>query len=115
MKVRIEEDNIIYKISQAELDALLDGQDLQVKLKLLDKSFIAAIKGQLSDSFMQSELVLGEDEVNLNLLISQEKVQELSDLGRNKAGLSFNVDELNISLQVDLRSDNRQPLRKIDK
>ncbi len=115
MKVRIEENNIIYKISQAELNSLLAGQDLQVKLKLLDKSFIAAIKVQSSDNFMQPELVLGEDEVNLNLLISQEKVQELLDLGRNKAGLSFNVDELNISLQVDLRSDNRQPLRKIDK
>ncbi|GJL85392.1 MAG: hypothetical protein DHS20C02_11670 [Micavibrio sp.] len=109
MNVRIGEQDLRFKITEEELKTLLAGQCLHVNVGLLNKTLVATINPQGSGESMESKLVLDDSEAYLNLLIPPGKVEELSDMGRSRAGLKASSDDgLSISLQVDMRADSRK-------
>ena len=111
MNVRIEEQNLRFKISEQELRTLIDGHCLSMKVGLLDKMLVVTINPQGDGDDMKVAMVFGRGEVYLNFLIPPEKLLELSEMGRSRAGLEANMDGLSLSLQVDLRSDQRKAKR----
>lgn len=112
MKVRIEEQNLRFKISEEDLNTLLEGHCLHVKNSLLDKTLVATINPQGQGTALEPKLILDDGEAYLNLLISPARVQELSDLGRSRVGLYEEVGGLSVSLQVDLREDSRKSRKR---
>lgn len=103
MKVKIEEKNLRFKISVEELETLLDGHCLNVKLPLLDKTLIATINPEGNGEAMESKLVSDQSEVYLNLLVPPAHIQKLSDMGASRDGLKQEVSGISINLQVDTR------------
>lgn len=108
MNVRIEEQNLRFKITEEELKALLDGHPVHARVDLLDKAFVATINPTGRGEAMEPKLVMDDNEVYLTLLIPPARVQELSDLGRSRAGLQEEAGALSINIQVDLREDSRK-------
>ena len=107
MNVRIEEQKFRVKISEDELSTLVNGHHLHVKIGLMGRILVVTINPQGNCVAMTPKLVMRSDEVYLNLLISSQTVQDLSDIGRSRAGLEQEVDGLLITLQVDVREDSR--------
>lgn len=102
MNVRIKEQNLRFKISEEELDALLDKHPVHAKVKLLDKTLVATINPTGHGEFMEPKLVLDASEAYLNLLISPLQLQALSDMGPSRDGLKQKTGDLFIALQVDM-------------
>ncbi len=112
MKVRIEEQDLRFKISEEELNTLLSGQSLSVKIGLAGNPLVVTIDPQGSGDALEPKLVLDDEEAHLNLLVSPASVQELSDMGRSRDGLQQEIDGLSVSLQVDLRADSRKACKE---
>ena len=108
MNVRIENQNLRFKISEKELTQLLDGHCVHTKIVLMDKTLIVCVNPTGHGAKMEGKLVLDQSEVYLNLLIPPSHIQELSDMGRSHAGLEQDIDGMAISLQVDVRADTRK-------
>ncbi len=108
MNVRIEEQNLRFKISEDELAMLLSGRSLSVRVGFAGKALIATIDPENVGEVMETRLSLDDNEVHLNLLIPPSSVQKLSDMGRSRTGLQQEVNGASVSIQVDLRADSRK-------
>ncbi len=112
MKIRIEEQDIRFKISEDELNTLISGHCLHIKTSFLEQTLITTINPQGVGKEMEPKLVLDKREVYLNLLVPSARIQELSDIGKSRSGLQQKIDGLSVSLQVDLRADSRKAIRQ---
>jgi len=108
MNVRIEEQNLRFKISEEELGLLLNGQCLSERVGITSKGFVITINPQGRGDGMEPKLVLDQTEACLQLLVPSEIVQELFEMGRSRSGISCDVDGVSISLQVNVRGDSRK-------
>lgn len=112
MNVRLENQNIRFKITGEELEKLLRGDCLHIDLNLLDKNLIALINPKGLADVMEAKLAVDEEDIYLSLLVPPDYIQKLANMGRSKEGLQQEIGKLTITLQVDLKSDKRQ---KVDK
>lgn len=100
MRLRIENNWLGIKITEAELNQLIDGQPLSINALL--KVNLAPVNGP-------SKLLLKENVLDFS--IGTEDLNALMAMGKNRAGLSLQFDELVALLQVDIRSDSRPMCR----
>lgn len=107
MNVKIKDRSLQFKITEEELNTLLKGQCVHVESKIMDRTLVVTINPRSRESVMTSKLVIDDGDVYLNLLLPPQKIQDLSDMGRSRAGLEQQVGDLSITLQVDLRADSR--------
>ena len=108
MNIKITEQNLRFKITEEELAALLSGKIVKTKIKLLDKSFIVAIKPQESGDAIKTEFLFESNTAFLNLFTPSAEIQKLFDMGRNRKGLEQKIGDVFINIQVDIRSDSRR-------
>ncbi len=102
MNVRIEGQSLRFKITEEELNALLDGHSVHVKVELLDKILVATINPAGRGENMEPKLVLDDNEAYLNLLISPSQVQALSDMSPSREGIRQKAGDISVTLQVDM-------------
>jgi len=100
MRLRIENNWLGFKITETELNQLINGEPLSIN---------ALLKVNLFPVNGPSRLLL-KDKV-LDFSISVEDVNTLMAMGKNRTGLSLQFDELVVLLQVDIRSDSRPMCR----
>ena len=112
MNIKIKEQNLRFKITEDELNSLLSGHCQHVKVTMLDKTLVVVINPQGRSEAMEVKLIQDHNEVYLNIFVPPEKLQELSDIGRNRKGIETNIKNLLISLQVDVRADSRKTMQK---
>jgi len=112
MNVKIEEQNLKFKISEEELKILLEGHCLNTKVSFLDKTLTIVLNPQGSTPEMESKLSCDEGDVYLTLFIPPVKIQELSVIGKNREGVKSQTNDNCLSLQVDIRKDNRKAVKK---
>jgi hypothetical protein len=108
MNVKIKDGAFQFKITEEELNTLLNGQCIHMEVKVMDKALVVTINPRSRESIVTSKLVVDDGDVYLNLLLPPLKIQELSDMGRSRAGLEQQVGDLSATLQVDLRADSRK-------
>lgn len=100
MNLKIEDQHLTFKIIQEELNTLLEQMPLSIETTLL--SVIISPTGQ--SKTIQSTLKAD----SLTLVISPELLQELSNMGRNREGITQQIDGLSITLQIDIRKEHRK-------
>jgi hypothetical protein len=102
MNVRIDEKSVRFRIAPDELKALLRGDSVSHFLKVgagqLSYSVLPVRDGAMTLQVMQSALILSAPLAD---------IERLQNLGRSKEGLVVQQDELNVSLQVDLKMQKR--------
>ncbi len=108
MNVKIKDRAFQFKITEEELSTLLNNQCIHTEVKVMDKALVVTINPCGREVIMTSKLVIDDGDVYLTLLLPPQKIQELSDMGRSRAGLEQRVGDLSIVLQVDLRADSRK-------
>ena len=108
MKVRIENQNIRFKITEEELNQLLDGHGLHIRMSFFDRDFVVNINPNEQDEMMELKLIHDQNDGYLCLLVSPSYIQNLSDMGRSRKGLEHKTADLFVSLQVDVRADTRK-------
>lgn len=105
MNVRIQQQNLKFKVTTDELTQLLGGESITATVSFPDRPYYVRIK---QDEQARDRLCAGLEQgegggILLTLLASQSALQELRDMGRNREGLSVQQGEVTLILQVDFR------------
>jgi hypothetical protein len=102
MNIRIGEGAVRFRISAAELKLLLAGKKLEERLILSGKPVLLVI----DPSGTGLDFIFQEDRIALN--VPPNSLLELEQRGRSKEGISANIGGTAVSLQVDLKTYDRQ-------
>ena len=96
MNIKIEEQNIRFKITEEELNQLLSGAQLEINALI----FVRIIpKG--------SDVLVKHNNGEIVLTVPKQNLVELMDMGKSQSGLKMKQGDLSLSLQVDVRKDSR--------
>ncbi len=96
MNLKIDQQHLTFKITQDELNTLCEGSPLKVQTTLIDINITPT-------GHDKSMHCTKDKDHNINLTIAQDTLNELSNMGRNKEGITQQIDEMSITLQVDIR------------
>lgn len=106
MNVKISGKGLRFKITAEELETLLGGNILMETLSIGRKKLSLSV----DPAGVNEDMVVSWDEDTIRLLISPAKVKMMADMGRCKDGLEQKEGAgPAVSLQVDLRTQKRQP------
>lgn len=101
MNLKIDKEGLRFRISSEELEDLKKGTSLQQTLTIGQKTLTIAIdpvKGNQGVSY-------SKDQIRLRVL--EEKIHQLSDLGRSREGLEEIMNNISVFLQIDFRTRKR--------
>lgn len=105
MNVKIAEESVTFKIREEEMNHLLSGTPLEKTIMIGGAAFSMFIIPRPGSAALA--LSGASAESRLTLHIAPDDIRRLHDMGKNKDGLSFRVDGIDIFLQVDMRQDSR--------
>lgn len=112
MNVRIEQQNLRFKILQEELNTLLTGHGLNAEVMFLTQTLSVTMKPRDGGESMALDLALNQDNATVSLFVPMALIQQLAAMGRSRGGLTQDVNGVSVSLQVDLRKHGRQAGKK---
>ena len=104
MNLRIEENGFRFRITDNDLQSLLQGCDINQHVRVGRQGFSYRI-APVSD---KKEMVLEMADSGFCLYVPHKSLECLRDLGRSKEGISVRQDETEISLQVDIKKQLRK-------
>ncbi len=104
MNLKIKDAELCFKISKEELETLCAGEIVGAKVSLGTKMLSIKIALVENESFMKVAM----NNHFIQLLVPCEKLEELSDMGRNRDGVRDDQEGTTLILQVDLRTDKRE-------
>lgn len=110
MNLKIDQNDLRFKISEEELNALLKGQSLSTEASIAKTVFAVTIAVNANESGVRIET--NERRVMLCLWVTPDQLKNLSDLGRSRAGLRQQSGDVCVTLQVDVREDSRKSRSK---
>ncbi len=107
MNVKLASQEIIFKITEAELYVLENAKRAECKISLGSMAMVTQIVVQ--DTIEESVLHLSTDraEACLGLTVTPLDIRNLKDKGKDRDGLTWLVNGTSVSLQVDLKTDTR--------
>lgn len=112
MKVKISEEAVVFKLAETEMERLLAERFLETKINIGQCHFCIAIDLNAYKEFPDYKeaplrLLPDRSESCLMLYTTPEEIQRLSDMGKDRDGLSFRSGDIECRLQVDVRNDAR--------
>lgn len=104
MNLRISEDGFRFRITPEDLDKLLQGREIDQSVCLGAHCFTYRIAPVTHERDMKLEMAVA----GFCLSVPQAMLEELRDLGRSKSGLSRIQGDVNITLQLDIKTQMRK-------
>lgn len=109
MKLKIGEQEFIFKISEEELYNLRDGKSLRMEVIVSCVPIDISVACSEKVDHMTLKINAEASNVSLRLLVPPREVEALDSMGRNREGISCSQDKgPAISLQVDYLKDSRR-------
>lgn len=103
MNIKIENNALRFKISDNELTELRRGKNLETKILVSGGPLVTSV----SPAGEEKEMSVKFENNEIKLTLSPEKVEELFSLGRSRDGIVSQNDDLELSLQVDFRTQKK--------
>lgn len=104
MNLRISENSFRFRITPEDLDALLRGHDVDQRVCLGAHCFTYRISPVSPEQHMTLEMAVA----GFCLFVPRATLEELRDLGRSKEGVSIMQGDVDISLQLDIKTQMRK-------
>lgn len=102
MNLRISENHFRFRVTPDDLDALLSGQRLEQKFAIGGKDFQYGISPSISDGMR-----LDVEPAKISLCVPHQMLEELCNLGRSKEGLFVAQGDIEVALQLDIKTQKR--------
>lgn len=103
ISLRIDEESIRFRITLDDLEALLDGDSILQRVTagaaFVESAIVPVWKGDMN---------LDLHEARFTLSVPHQTLEQLRDLGRSKNGISVQQGEVEISLQIDLKTQPKK-------
>jgi hypothetical protein len=107
MNVKIDNQSILFKITEEELYVLQAGRKVNVNLSVATLGICFEILPHAqAETLSLASKYMGK-ETAVALRVSAQAVQRLVDMGKDRDGISINSGGNTLTLQVDMKSDNR--------
>lgn len=103
MNLRLGNNKLLFKITEAELTALIEGATLEQQLELPGGPLIVCIDPAGKHEYLDPVLERG-DSLRIRLPVSPDLLAMLQALGRDREGIQHQVGDTTVGLQVDVRS-----------
>jgi hypothetical protein len=100
MSLKLSHNELRFKFTKQELFTLLEGHKVFSSLNIEGAHVGYSVQAQ----DLKESCKLTYDEGMIHLDISYSVLKTLSDMGKDRKGLSFQINELTITLQLDMRS-----------
>lgn len=112
MNIRIEGQDLKFKISEDELNILNLGNSVDMETNVAGQILQTKIQCHDLCQSMNVQIECINNNIILLLLgISPSFLENLNDIGRSREGVCVVTDDVSLTLQVDFRKDKR-PTRK---
>lgn len=112
MNIRIEGQDLKFKISEDELSVLNLGNTVDMETNFAGQILQTKIQcHELCQSMNVQIERINNNIILLLLKISPSFLENLNDIGRSREGVSVVTNDVSLTLQVDFRKDKR-PTRK---
>lgn len=108
MNIRIAENSFRFRITPADLDMLLRGQDIDQRICIGAHCFTCCISPVAPEKHMTLEMAVA----GFCLFVPKETLADLHDLGRSKEGILVKHGDVEISLQLDIKTQSYPPGHK---
>ncbi|AGH97665.1 hypothetical protein [Micavibrio aeruginosavorus] len=112
MNVKISGNSITFKISEFELNALIEQGVITQETRFDTGVFVTRIIFPADDNadpikFLVSNVPDGGACIDLSFGVTHKDISFLSAIGKNREGLSMKSGNIDVTLQVDIRKDSR--------
>lgn len=104
MNLRISEEGFRFRVTSEDLSTLLHGREIDQSVCLGAHCFAYRITPVTFEKDMKLEMAIA----GFCLYVPQTMLEELRDLGRSKKGLSVMQGDVNIALQLDIKTQMRK-------
>lgn len=104
MNLKISENSFRFRITPEDLDNLLRGQDVDQRVCIGAHCFTYRISPVAPDKEMRLTMAVA----GFCLSVPRETLERLRDLGRSKSGISVRQGVVDISLQIDIKTQMRR-------
>ena len=107
MNIKINEESIIFRITEDELNILRQESLLEKRVRFCNHYIAMVIEVSQDISDMRMILIPDRDEICFTLTISPDHLTKLFTMGRDRDGIKQILSDKTIFLQVDVKKDNR--------
>lgn len=104
MNIRIQQQDLKFKITQNELEDLLGGKSVQSSVSFPERYFSVCI----TPVEAANDLSVSVADEGIVFQTPQPVLQKLQDIGRNREGVQHQYGDISVTLQVDFRGDTRR-------
>lgn len=104
MNLRIAENSFRFRITPVDIDMLLRGQDVDQRICIGAHCFTYRISPVASEKHMTLEMAAA----GFCLFVPKATLADLRDLGRSKEGISVKQGDVEISLQLDIKTQMKK-------
>jgi len=104
MNIRIQQQDLKFKITQTELENLLGGQSVQSSVSFPERNFSVCI----APVDAANDISVSVADEGIFFQTPRSVLQELQDIGRNREGIYHQYGDISVTLQVDFRGDTRR-------
>ena len=104
MNIRIQQQDLKFKITQTELEELLAGQSVQSSVSFPERDFSVCI----TPVDAANDIAVSAADDGIVFQTPQSVLQKLQDIGRNREGVHHQYGNISVTLQVDFRGDTRR-------
>ena len=108
MDIRIEKQNIRYKISERELQMLLSGENIVQRTECNTGDMVFGITIITGEKGIKFSWEVSEKVVTGILYVSPDMLTILNEKGRSREGVEDKDGELALALMVDIHQDARR-------
>ena len=104
MNLKIAENSFRFRITPKELDALLNGQEIDQRVCLGSHCFAYRVSPFALGQDIELEMAVG----GFCLYVPRRDLEDLRDLGRSKGGISSRQGGVELALQVDIKEQMKR-------
>lgn len=104
MNLRISENSFRFRITLEDLNMLLRGQDVDQRVCIGAHCFTYRISPVAPEKHMTLEMAVA----GFCLFVPRATLEELRDIGRSKEGISVMQGDVDVALQLDIKTQMRK-------
>lgn len=111
MNLKLDKGGVVFKISEEEMNALHNGLEKQESIFIDSQEIKIIINRSTEKKETAFNLLNNHTGIEFRLILSHEDITSLKQMGRNREGISKQINGINVRIQVDIRQDSRRKNR----
>lgn len=107
MNIKIGNRSLTYKITEKELDWLLQNNAIEAEIVISAAKLLFTVAYSSEDTDTRLGSTAENSGQHISLFVPRSEFKKLLDIGKDRDGLIYHLKDVEVILQVDVRGDKR--------